>query len=771
MCSMLIRYVFAGVLYIIASMTSSVSPAIDFNQVEERILALLNAGDFAGAEPVCRMLQAHAPGFDNVWFYLGAACHGQGKYEEALRAFQHATNLRPDHVDAWHALAAIFSATKLYPLALDAAEKALALSPDSPRSCTNVGIAWQQLRDFDRSIHYFQQALALDPQEKNAAINLVADLIRLKSMHKAKYACLEALKFHAQETALYNNLAESCIHLSEFEQALDACDKGLQTDSVNAHLHLKRGLVLAYLKRFDESHQALAWAQVLNPNAVREYFPQWFEINVHLNPDTEVALDARIIYINAIFKLQQQCDWRLRDDYVQTISSYILDAPLDEQAEAVSSLGFQMYTFPLPAQMRLAVMRRISDVTLSKAWSTGCAPFKHLATVKPKLRIGYLSPDFRQHACAVLTRKLYELHDKDAFEVYGYSLFNAQVEDDYRRDIEANCDVFLDVSTYNHVQLAERIFSDRIDILVDLAGYTMHSRTEVMAMRPAPVQMSYIGFVCTMGADFIDYAIVDHVVCSDGHLQDWHEQPLRLPGSLYMYDTRISNAPTQMQRHHYGLPPQGMVFCCLNDNYKIEPGIFDVWMNILKAVPDSVLWLLGSAGNTEENLKRMAMMSGVDPQRIVFAKRVPMAEHLARYQLADIFLDTHWCNAHTTALEALWQGLPVLTCIGEVASSRIAASFLFSLEMPELVTETFADYQALAIFYARNPQARRLMREKLESKRFAAPLFDMEATVRYIEVGYRLAWQRYQSGLPPQRIDVPAAPGYSQTTEANKGLH
>ena len=389
------------------------------------------------------------------------------------------------------------------------------------------------------------------------------------------------------------------------------------------------------------------------------------------------------------------------------------------------------------------------------AWLTGLPPFTFKPHKRKRLRIGHVSPDFRQHPVGYLSRQIYGLHDRTKFEVFAYSLFEASPDDQIHQHIKQTCDVFREVAALNAFELADLIHRDGIDILIDLAGYTTHARPEVTALRPAPVQISQNGYLESMGGGIVDYVVTDAHVYPTGGDNFWHEQAIRLPHHVLPYDNEADNAPTGAKRSDFGLPEDAIVFCCLNNSVKIEPEIFGVWMNILKAVPNSVLWLVDKNEQTRVNLQNEALLAGVEIKRLIFAPHMrSVAEHCLRYQKADLFLDTLWHNAQTTALDALWQGLPLLTREGNGVSSRAAASCLRVLDMPELITQDVAEYERKAIYYAEHPAELKALREKLKLTRLTSPLFNTALMVKHLESAYEMVWQRYQAGLPPATIDV-----------------
>lgn len=363
-----------------------------------------------------------------------------------------------------------------------------------------------------------------------------------------------------------------------------------------------------------------------------------------------------------------------------------------------------------------------------------------------------MSPDFRIHPIATVTRRLYALHDRERFEVYGYSLRPGDGSD-IRRDIENGCDFFRELSGLDDRAAAEIIHRDGIDILIDLAGYTRFSRPEIFAMRPASLQASYLGFLHTTGGDFIDYFMADPVVVPAASGRFFTEKIAYLP-SYFLFDNQQEISPQKLTREELGLPAQGFVFCCHNSNFKITPVDFDIWMRLLKRVAGSVLWLYKSSEAVAANLRKEAEARGVNPDRLVFATLAPNPVYLARYRLADMFLDTAFYNAQTTAAEALWMGVPVLTCPGETMSSRVASGLLTALGLKEMIAGSPQEYEERAYHLATHPDELKEVREKLARNRLSATLFDTERQVRNLEAAYQMMWQRHEAGLAPESFQI-----------------
>ena len=371
-----------------------------------------------------------------------------------------------------------------------------------------------------------------------------------------------------------------------------------------------------------------------------------------------------------------------------------------------------------------------------------------------KIRVGYSSNDFRNHPVAHLIAGLFELHDRDEFEVFAYS-YGPDDSSSFRRRIEQSCDRFVDIRDFSHIDAARRIFEDKIDILVDLMGYTKNHRMQISALKPAPILTVYLGFPGTTGADFFDYILTDRLVTPEDHVKYYSEHVVHLPHCYLLNDHKAEISDKPISRRDVGLPEDAFVFCSFSQTYKIEPVMWEVWMGILRSVPGSVLWLSRGNETAQRNLKRQAGARGVDPDRIVFAEVLPKKpQHLARLRLADLFLDTRIYNAHATASDVLWAELPMITLQGSHFASRVASSILTAIGLPELITHDLDEYEALALRLARNPGELAAVGKKLSRNRLAEPLFDTPRFARNLESAYRQMWALYQDGNEPRQIEV-----------------
>ncbi|MEZ5578651.1 MAG: UDP-N-acetylglucosamine-peptide N-acetylglucosaminyltransferase [Candidatus Competibacteraceae bacterium] len=460
--------------------------------------------------------------------------------------------------------------------------------------------------------------------------------------------------------------------------------------------------------------------------------------------------------MNYEFRRLEHGDWQDYEYRITTIRR--LTEECLERGEPSPLLPFRALFLPISQELRLAIARRESERLMAAAVSgvaNGAGQYADGAA--KRLKIGYLSADFHEHPTAHLMRGFFHCHDRHRFEIYGYAL-RGEADSAYYQRIKNDCDHFVDLSNMDNAAAVRRIQADGIHVLVDLMVYTNYSRPEIFCYRPAPIQINWLGFPGSSGAKYLDYVIVDPVVLPPEQAVFCTEQPIYLPECYQVNDRWQEIAETGIQRVDQNLPEQGFVFCCFNQIQKLEPAMFSVWMRILLRVSDSVLWLYSESEEAQENLRAAAAACGVAGERLVFAKRLPKDRHLERHRLADLFLDTRIYGAHTTASDALWAGLPVLTCLGEAFSARVAASLLHAVGLPELITHSLVEYEERAVRLATQPTELAALRDKLAYNRLRTPLFDTERFTRHLERAYELMWERDVQGLPPAPLHVSALP-------------
>lgn len=543
--------------------------------------------------------------------------------------------------------------------------------------------------------------------------------------------------------------AEQFIRQPDLAGALALYDQALAFDPKNAEVHLSKARALVAFQKHEEAIAVLGRLLVLQPTSVpallmrgqsriglHQYERAFedFDLAAALDPDAKYAQGT------ALYLAMRMCRWDDFDASVKDLSARV------GAGEAVVK-PFHFLAMPASPQLH----RKCSEIyfrdTVARQPVSPPTPF-----ATEKIKLGYFSADFNAHATSHLIAGLFRAHDRGKFEVIAYSLTNAP-SDPVQRQMMASVDRWVDASALSEEAIVSRVRDDGIHIALDLNLYT-HRQPAFFARRVAPVQANYLGFPGTAGADCYDYVIGDSVVTSYEHAAHFSERIVTLPHSYQPTDFRPMSPVSRPHRAALNLPEDGFVFCCFNDSFKITPDVFDIWMSLLRRIERSVLWLLEPSASAMRNLHAEAHKRGVADNRIVFASRVPLQDHIARHAAADLFLDTFHYNAHTTASDALWAGLPLLTKIGETFPSRVAASLVTAAGVPELVTRTAADYEQRARELALNPEALAQIKERLVDNRMKCPLFDTVRYTRNIERAYERMLERYRAGLPPDHITV-----------------
>lgn len=591
----------------------------------------------------------------------------------------------------------------------------------SPRDALywlNLSQAWLRLGDSAQAADAAERALAIEPDNEIALrFSVTAQLER----HRYADALAGARALATRDDATHGAWRDYAVALARtgrLQESVGAFMRGLalKPDDVQAYVELCN--VFQRLQMHGAAVECLRTALALRPG--------WAE-----------GLTG-VVY-HSLFA----CDWRHLDADLEAVRT-LLATP-----GAEGGVGpFMFLSFGADGREQ----RRVYEAYARRAFAgIPALPAPADRSAGGRIRVGYLSSDFRQHATAMLLTQVFELHDRERFDVRLYAC-NPSDGSVLRRRMEAACDAFVDVSEMSDRETAQRIRDDGVEILVDLKGYTLEARPRVMAMRPAPVQVAWLGFPGTLGAPFIDYAIVDPVTTPPSMAATFTERLAWMP-DCYQPNDRLRDMAAPPGRAACGLPEDAFVFCCFNHTYKIRPAIFDVWCRLLDTVPGSVLWLLKSNDEVRGNLLREAAARGIDASRIVFAPFVASADNLARLVHADLFLDTLPVNAHTTASDALWAGVPVLTCVGDSFVGRVAASLLHAVGLPELVVEDLAGYESLARSLAQDPDRLAALRRQLARARDEAPLFDSLRTTRELEGLLGRMAERHRAGLPPVALE------------------
>jgi protein O-GlcNAc transferase len=720
------------------------------DQLLQQAIAAHRRGALADAASLYRRVLQAAPTNNVACTNLAAIATAAGDFTEAETMFRRAVDLKPDAAEAHYNLGFILQEQGKLDAAIEVYRRALVLRPDMPQAYINLGVALQHQGKLDDAVAVFRQAIGHNPRHADAYFNLGAVLRVQGHVDEAAAAYKRVIALDPSHAAARNNLALILSEVGELSAADDLLRQAVRRWPDYAEGRNNLGALLLDQGRPQEALDALQAALRLKPdypeaflntgNALRELGSLGEAIAayrraIELRPTYAEAL-AQLIYHRA-----RACDWS------------------DATAEAAILSAVRQNAARIPPFMLMATAATAADQLLcARKWVEHFAVpaqqvFQHHAAPRAgRLRIGYLSSDFYHHATAYLIAELIERHDRHRFEIHGYS-YGPDQGGGMRARLVSAFDRFTDIDALAHRDAAARIQADDIDILVDLKGHTHRARPKILAFRPAPVQVNYLGYPGTMGAPFIDYIIADEFIVPPGRQMLFAEKLAYLPDCYQPNDTRRDIAATP-SRAECGLPAQGFVFCAFNNSFKITPDFFAIWMRLLQQVQGSVLWLLESNALVRRNLSAAAVAAGVDPGRLVFAPILPHGQHLARHRHADLFLDTLPCNAHTTASDALWAGLPVLTCAGETFAGRVAGSIVHAAGLSELVTNSPRDYEALALALARDPARLDDMRSRLGVGRENLPLFDMGKRTRDLEALYARMAETWRSGRPAASITL-----------------
>ena len=775
-------------------------------------------GDLVAAERLMRREIELRPDHPASYNNLGSLLQQQARPADAIVAHRQAIKLNPNYAEAYFALGNALGQLGSLDEAMEAYRSAIKAKRDYPQAHNNIGVLLQMQGRLDQAASAYREAVALRPAYAEAQFNLGTALHGLHDLEAAEAAYRRAVSLDPAIAVVHNNLATVLKDQGRLDAALATFDDAIRLNPDYAEAFYNRATVLQQQARADEALAAYGRAIALRkdyPDAINnagivlqelgrageaiELYRRLLEQTpAHADACNNIgtallaagrAAEARMAFEQALthkpnfpeafYNLGNAC--RERGDLTGAIAAYRNALRLrPEYADAFSQLVYHRAQacdwdnseadqealvemvrrgVRVPPFSLLSTPASASDQLLcARQWIRPVRPppeyvFDHRrSTGRQRIRLGYLSGDFHQHATARLMAELFELHDRERFEVSAYS-YGPDDDSAMRARLASAFDRFVDIRALSHHEAARTIHADNVDILIDLKGYTHHARPAISAYRPAPVQVSYLGYPATMGADFIDYIIVDPFVVPPRQQPFFSERLVHLPGS-YQVNDRKREVAAGGSRQDWGLPAGALVFCSFNNSYKILPAIFDIWMRLLRFVPGSVLWLLEANDLVKDNLRLEAGKRGVDAGRLIFAPVVSPAEHLGRHCHADLFLDTLPCNAHTTASDALWAGLPVLTCSGDTFAGRVAGSLLMATGMPELVTGSLEDYEATALALARDPQRLSALRNRLENNRDASALFDLPKSTANIEAAYARMWQTWRSGQKPASFSI-----------------
>ncbi len=639
------------------------------------------------------------------------------EYEDALQISRRGLQISPNSVSCLYAGAIALYKLRRLEESISQFDRLLAVAPNHIAAINERGSVLAEMRKYDAALTSFHKVLSLEPRYVGAHLNIGNVYGLLRRYDEAIAAYGDALTLQPDLADAWLGCGNVHVRRKRYDEALAAFDKALALKPDLAGAWLGRGNVFAELRRYSDALAA-------------------FDKAFMLKPDDPFAEGARL---HAKMRL---CDW----------SNFEAECA---HLQASIRAGVPMSPFAvLAASASAQIQLQCASVFSSAEYPGAGAPlwrgdrYNHR-----RIRLAYLSADFGEHPVSFLMAGVFERHDQERFETVAIS-YRPPDHSDLSDRVRDSFDQFTDVQERSDAEVANLIRDLEIDIAVDLMGHTSNSRTAILAHRPAPVQINYLGYPGTMGAEYIDYIVGDRWVIPEEQRQFYSEKVICLPNTFQANDSARKISDPCPSRTAAGLPENAFVFCAFNNSYKITPHVFDVWMRLLQQVPGSVLWLVADTPAVEGNLRREAEGRGVDAGRLIFASRIAYADYLARYRLADLCLDTLPFNAGTTASDALWAGVPLVTCMGEAFSSRMAASLLQAIGMPEMITDSIAEYEALVAKLAGDPELMASTRMKLAHNRLNQPLFDTALFTRHLEGAYVATHERAQAGLAPDHIVV-----------------
>jgi len=683
--------------------------------------ALLEAGDIQRASDVYDEIVGRGfAGIDGDFHVNRGLCRlrlsdGQG----AVEAFRAALALEPGHSRAAATLSDTLQKFGQHRDAVMFLTGFLDKQRASLETLVSLGSGFLGMRDYTRALGLFERLAAAHPRAPKVLIGKGLALSG-ENRHEEAIAALDAvMALDARDVEALIGKGVALKALRRVPEAIVTYQRAIEVAPRNPNAHFNLGNAQVLLGDNNEARESYRSAWLADPSRpeilsslIRSQQITWFWDDFARGSEQLVELVGRYHQSTNPFNLLGICD--------------------DPELHQIAARTYTRETLPFAPAIQPSP-----------------------ASPREKLRIGYFSADFHNHATMHLLAGVLECHDRDAFEIHAFS-YGPEIEDAMRARVRATVDHFHECARLSDSAIIAAARKAGIDIAVDLKGYTQDARLAPFAARLAPLQVSYLGYPGTVGADFLDYIIADATVLPMDQQRFYDEKIVHLPDSYQANDDRRAIAPETPSRAEAGLPADGFVYCCFNNAYKITLEVFASWMRILNAVPGSVLWLLANEAEAMDRLRAVAAGQGVDPARLVFAPHLPSAKHLARHRLADLFLDTLPYNAHTTASDALWAGLPVLTQMGEAFAGRVAASLLNAVGLPELITRDAAAYEALGIALGRDPARVAALKAKLAAAIPAARLFNTPRFTRHLESAYRMMWQRHAAGLPPEGFAVPA---------------
>lgn len=649
----------------------------------------------------------------------------KGNLAEGLQSLQLAVQLNPQNLEAHYSIIMAYARHGHYDRAMDACYNAINIIPKNALLFNTLGNLHFSQDKAEEAINHYQQAIQLNSTYAEAYYNL-ASVYRSKSRFNKAIRYYElAIQYKPTYLRAYHYLVVIQRKLNMHSQAIENLHKLLQLEPNNGEYALWLADGYEKTKQFKNAYETYKRALDNFPNDLK--------------------------LVEGIVSTLKSCCWWDEIDYWTELYFYLIDQKLAKKEPFSCHYALWLDT---TAEKKLVIAKNLAAVSFVEAeQQRKQSPFIFEPKKKAKIRLGYVSADIRNHPTSHLIMGLFSNHNSDEFETYLYSI-GPRDDSIYSITIPTLANHFFDLNEYSDTEAAKKIHEDGIDVLVDMMAYTLYARTNIFALKPAPVQISYLAYPGTMGTDFIDYLVSDPISVPPEKAEFYAENLIYLPHTYFITDDKQPIATEIPTRAMCGLPEDAFIFCCFNKTAKIEPKSFDIWMRVMHEIPNSVLWIYQDSADSVMNLRKEAVKRGIAEERIIAAENLPKDKHLARIQLADLFLDCFSYSAHTTAIDALWAGVPVLTYPGDDIAARGSSSIVTAIGLPEMIAESLNHYEQLALHYAKNPDLLNNVREKLERNKKTEALFNTKRYVRNLENGFKQAWELYLNNQAPRQIIV-----------------
>ena len=673
-------------------------------------------------------------------------------FVNAKLIYENILSVDKKNFDALFFLGVILIKFKNYKKARELLEQVVLIKPNFADAYNNIGICLEKLNDLDGAIKNYNLAINNRPNFAEAHNNIGVVFQKLRNFDQAIFQYKKAISYKNLYLDAYINLANLFKETKQFEEAIKNYDFAINLNPNLAEVYNNKGNALKEIRKFEEAIKNYDLAINLNPNFAEAYFNTATTLQDIKNFEKAVLyfekallLDKEIPFCKGYLLHAKMicCNWSGLNELYKEIYNDV-----EKNRYSATPFGYQAICDDESNLQKCAQLysnKRFPEIKNNL--------FSKKVSKNKKIKIGYLCGEFREQATSILMTEVWEKHNKEDFEIIAFD--SGWDDKSLRRNRIINAfDKFIDISKVSDLDAAKIIYKEQIDILINLNGFFGTGRPVVFSYRPAGIQINYLGFPGTIGSNYIDYILCDQTVVPLESKKFYNEKIIYLPDSYQANDTKRNISDKKFLREELSLPNESFVFCCFNNNYKITPNMFDVWARLLKKIDNSVLWLIEGNPEATENLKKEAKIRNIDASRLIFAKRMKLEDHLARHKNADLFLDTLPYNAHTTASDSLWAGLPVLTCLGKAFPGRVAASLLRSLDLPELITYSENEYISKAEELALNPEKLTVIKNKLDINKFSQPLFNTELFCRSLESAFKVIFEKHSLGLETEDISL-----------------